>query len=588
MNRQTKRRDVHLPSFLLLLVLTIIALTATGCAATPAATRVSGSGSSPAMSGSSASTRKVLAHGMAGSKKIAVFEDTNGGRTTRGIQLERDTLRRTALDPMADVVMRLVTEPRHVLVVGVGTGQLSTDLARQGVDVTVLESDPMLARTICSFAGCGGTVAVHPSPWYVIGGHESVPAVPHLGPSSAASAVEYDAVIIDEEISYYPLGPALAHDLKGVKLAPGALVADRRRWNTAPPRSEADTEPPLLLVGEREDGTWDEIRITSNAVDLDPRPEVADLHVWPPQQTLEILPGQSGATKEVRVFGYLVQREDGALAVELPHDREGVVVVMLTGEVAARELEPKASRGVVLQDWGTAKGETVPIMAPLVGVGHRLRHGRSVVASDVVVALRGNARFLGRGRAPDNRPGRGGAYYTLDVSSAERVIDQPAWAPAEARHVARLDAARVKITAGDYSGAASELEAATSELRAWLGHDADHCQWVHATENFAAALRDIDKHGLLGSCMWLTRFSPRRPTTMRPVAHPADARMYGALKKSTDGIFLRLAKRKDTSEETETAAACWWRSTFHDPGFPNAMHHEINRRFPGVAQPILD
>lgn len=525
-----------------------------------------------------------MASGETKGGRLEVLEEITNEQRSRSVTIGGRTLHRTERDPMADVLLRLVKEPRRVLLVGVGTGQLSVELSKQGVEVSVLEQDPVLAQTICSSVGCGGTVGVHPAPWYVIGGHEVAPAFPHLGPSSETSSVAYDAVVIDEEIARYPMGLPLRRDLPGVSLAPGAIIATRERTKTCPSRSEADTEPPLLLAGEREDGTCDTIRIS---------PEVpvafdgAGLRVWPPQQTLEVMAGQSDATKEVRVFGYLVRTGAGQLAVELPHDRAGAVVVELTGDVAARELGPRASSGVRFTDTVPAtKGEAH--MLPLVGVGHRLRPGRSVVASDVVVALRGKARFLGRGVSSSDPDRREGARFTLAVSSVERVIDRAAWTPILARHLGRLEAARSKISSSDFGGAASELEASAADLRAWLGADADHCQWVHATENLAQALRELEKKGLLASCAWLTSFSPRRPTTMRPIPHPADVGLYRALKTSTEGTLLRLARRPDRSNETVEAAGCWWRSTFGDPGFPNATHLEISRRFPGVAQPVRD
>ncbi|MDF2695389.1 MAG: hypothetical protein K0S65_3772, partial [Labilithrix sp.] len=287
-------------------VLLLAILFAFGCAtASTTAPPIGKSATTPAAPRSPTTIESVETQ----SGRVDIVDDGKGGRS---LVVGRVVRRRTAQDPMADLVFHLVPDPRRVLLLGIGTGQLAIELSRRGVEVDVLEPDAALARAVCTHLGCAGHIVIESAPWHVVGGYTRNAEVPQLGPNAATSSVWYDAVIVDEEVSRYPMGAvANVGDVKGVRLAPAALLASRSRRESSPPPSEADSDSLLRLIGQREDGIYDEIQLGHGMAS---RLDGAGLRVWPSQQTIDVLPAQSGAEKNIRAFGYLVQTKSGDLA----------------------------------------------------------------------------------------------------------------------------------------------------------------------------------------------------------------------------------------------------------------------------------
>ena len=315
---------------------------------------------------------------------------------------------------------------------------------------------------------------------------------------------------------------------------------------------------------------------------LGSRAYAAPVVTWPETELgLVIDPGQDAAEKNVRAFGYLVSSSSGP-RLELAHDRLEASVVYLTGDVAARDLGPRASAGTLVRwrSWTTVVTAPAGSMLPVCGPGWLEGSPRdAIVAGDVLVAVRGRAVYRGRGKLPHD-PSRTGVSWTLAVDSVERVLDRGWWDPLEKAHLAHLDAARIALVAGRFAVAATELETSASALTAAFGVDAPRCNWIDATRGLSKRIRALDADPRSLDCR-VDGYRADRPSTARPVPHPADLALYAAHKKAMEdrwyaNISLGPAHRHDRAwPEADRPAMCWWESTAEDADFPTARHREV-------------
>lgn len=443
-------------------------------------------------------------------------------------------------DIAADYLLRLRPRPRHVLVISDVDGTC-TELAAAGVDVSCISKDD------------------YP-------GEESSPPWPN---------VRFDAVVGENSTVSPGEPPPRVPHAKTVE-----VVTVNRGLPSATAAGSSDAH--IVTIGEQQsDGRWDVLSISSKR----PLQTSADgTGAWPYEEDLVPEMHQDGTEKMVRAFGYLVASATGP-RIELRHPWAQASVVYPTGPVADRELRPRARQGTLVHN-GSDVRAPAGSMLHLYGTGWESTGKAAIVASDTLVAVRGKARFLGRGPLLDDRS-RSGPAWSLEVTAVEKIYDRAWWGPYESRHVAHLAKAEEALRSGQWLPAADELDASLRELKDLFGADAPRFDWFDATRRLVTVIRE-QPFPLGKRCDGTSMLWRGSHPSWRPFPHPADLSLWAVFRRVyADRVWAEFRIEDVLPHLNVTAAdqsiVCWWFMTRLDPGFPTARHREVVKKVPALG-----
>ncbi|MBW2524276.1 MAG: hypothetical protein JRI23_08885 [Deltaproteobacteria bacterium] len=405
-----------------------------------------------------------------------------------------DTLPEAA-DPLVVLLRSLRPQARRALVIGLGTGKTADDLAAGYMHVLALE----LEHGVIDFA----------RRYFGYRGHAM--AVDGLTYLERRDADRFDIVVMDAFAGRRPASKLVTPHALGLMMSRtthDGLLAVRTLGKPSEPavrsivealRSSAPgvdvkvhgsgvgaEEQNLYLVAERRHApsptpcTASTSSLNASAAPTVDRTAIPPLvSPWDgpcpdePQRTTAEPPARA-----LRLVGYLVRlREDGALALDLPHREMGASRYLLTGSKAA-ELARKLPAQLNFPTSGDigSDGDTSRTLEELLGGGGVKRS--DVRFSPVAVAVSGEARHLAQvspnlvfGGRPIRRPRLrvdssaldprlpyGGQLYELEVSQVHWVLDFASWRRLKRQLAAHLAPATAALRQGSLQQAISPLQ----------------------------------------------------------------------------------------------------------------------------------
>ncbi|MBN2496289.1 MAG: hypothetical protein JXR96_16975 [Deltaproteobacteria bacterium] len=394
-----------------------------------------------------------------------------------------DGSRRPGADSLAAILRAARPGGRSAILIGLGTGSTAQALMDAGFDLRVAEIDPVVVRMARRFFDYRGPAIVADGADFL--GRQKGPV---------------DAVILDafagESVPEQLLSEETLDRIQRL-LAPDGVLA----WRLlASPGAECVKELECMLrrrfryrqllgtgIGdERQNLLLIASHAACNVVDL----PASGLRAVGEEAGLE---GAQAGGRRIDVTGFLVRlRENGALALDLPHGHMGAVRYLLMGE-RARRLEALLPAGASFPTAGEigSDGDLGPTLAHLIGRGTVMRS--DVRHSPVIASLGGLANlrsavdpdtvFKGRplrGRASAGSPARldpllpyGGQLYTLAVERVHWTLDLAGWKDWEREQAARLiEQMEQQLGRGELAGVPALLREYLSRLRARFGEQA--------------------------------------------------------------------------------------------------------------------
>jgi len=471
--------------------LALVALLSTACASSPARdTSTAANASAPTEASSLPPGVLAEARGKLGVVRV---EERDGWRlltidghvqgARRVSELEAAT--GVGADPLVELVLGARPGAKTALLVGLGTGRTAMELARKGVKVDVVEIEPAVVDYARRFFGFEGDVTIAD------------------GAAVLATRKEtYDLVLVDASIrpdaSSPLLGSAALADA-AQRAGESGLVACRFVGTPDEARRVAKTLGRYVAVfgsglGDERQNAY--VLGAPQPIEVVVAPGTLAFPIALQTSSLDVLGGHRfadvdarapvavPATRPVELVGYVVRlREDGSVALDLPHAEMGAVRFVLKGP-KARELEAAVAGVKAFPTQGdiSSDGDPTHTLQPVLGGGGVKRS--DVRFSPVIASVKGKARFRaavdadavfeGRLFDPTGGPSGaaarekllpyGGVLYELEVEEIGWTLDEARWWKAFVASAPRFQAAARSVRDGKLAIAARELEAAASEL----------------------------------------------------------------------------------------------------------------------------
>ncbi len=365
-----------------------------------------------------------------------------------------------APDPLAAMIHALRPGARSALVIGLGGGKMVDDLATAGLDVTAIEMEPKVVEFARTYFGFRGKATVEDGMRFLR--HDTG---------------TYDVVVLDAFLGMqapYDLTRRRALAMMRAHTADGGLTVVRGLgeprdflWAGIVRDLRGGDDTHVDLLGS---GVGSEVQMLYAVASGQPLSYDATSGLTlAPVRTDDGGPAWAepalvadGESRSVRLVGYVTRlREDGELALDLPHWQTGALRYLLHGDAAAslaariagvKRFPTDGDAGGTLHDvlgGGGEKSSDVrfsPLAAELEGVVKL----RAVVDASSPQA-NGDARLLPQG----------GALYDLEVTRVVWTLDRKTWRAARKKAAPHLRKA-VRLIGK------AELGLAAAELRAYL------------------------------------------------------------------------------------------------------------------------
>ena len=391
-----------------------------------------------------------------------------------------------AADPVVQLIGRVRPDAKSALVIGLGSGKTATDLSAAGLAVTAVEIEPVVVDFARAHFGYRGEAVVGDGLAY-LRDHEQA----------------YDVVLMDAFAGQSP-PPHLITDealtlmrnrttQRGVTLVRGLgepddyITARISRGLRAHLHGQGMVFAHTFGSGVGREPQNLYFLSAERPLDLT---DVSGIAMWPivsrdqlPDFALprEIRGWRDNTWRDVALVGYVhLLREDGALALDVPHWEMGAIRYLLSGDDAEslRKRLPRHHAYPTQGDIGS-DGATADTLYDVLGGGGAKRS--DVRFSPLIVALVGRAslrslvhpdsRYLAdsEGKRPsgpvgDPRLPYGGVLYDLDIMKVEWAFDKSDWKALQARLRPLIKAAQRDLRQGKFAAASTTLHRYLAEL----------------------------------------------------------------------------------------------------------------------------